>query len=80
MLLLDEDQEFDKDLPKMRGARKHDQLLSEIAEEDDVSNVSESVKNPYLAGANSFAPGGKSSITSVKSVQSTSKISAHHAH
>ena len=78
MLLLDEDQVFDKDLPKkdiMKGQKK-DQLLSEIAEEDDVSSLSES-RNPYGLGSlnsgakngrSSFGPGGKSSVTSVKSV------------
>jgi hypothetical protein len=78
MLLLDEDQVFDKDLPKkeINRGQKKDQLLSEIAEEDDVSSVSES-RNPYglgpqnsgaKNGRSSLGPGGKSSITSVKSV------------
>ena len=90
MLLLDEDQVFEKDLPKkdvIKGKHK-DQLLSEIAEEDDISSVSESVRNPYGLGLGSngknghstFGPGGKSSVTSVKSVQSTSKLSASHTH
>ena len=48
MLLLDEDQVFEKDLPKEKlNKGKKDQLLSEIAEEDDISSVSESVRNPY---------------------------------
>jgi hypothetical protein len=75
MLLLDEDQIFDKDLPSKKEGKtkKQDQLLSEIAEEDDVSSISESIKNPYgLVSGNkktdSFGPGGKSSVTSVKSV------------
>lgn len=89
MLLLDEDQVFEKDLPKKDAikANKKDQLLSEIAEEDDISShVSESVRNPYGIGSNvkngqsSFGPGGKSSVTSVKSVQSTSKLSSSHTH
>jgi hypothetical protein len=54
MLLLDEDQVFDKDLPKkdvmIKAGKKVDQLLSEIAEEDDVSCVSESIRNPYGVG------------------------------
>lgn len=89
MLLLDEDQVFEKDLPKkdvIKGKQK-DQLLSEIAEEDDISSA-ESVRNPYGLGMgsngknaqNSFGPGGKSSVTSVKSVQSTSKLSSSHTH
>ena len=88
MLLLDEDQVFEKDLPrKDNKGKRQDQLLSEIAEEDDVSCISESVRNPYGVGPlnassnknrSSFGPGGKSSITSVKSVQSTSKLSATH--
>jgi hypothetical protein len=49
MLLLDEDQVFEKDLPKKEVNKgKKDQLLSEIAEEDDISNVSE--RNPYGLG------------------------------
>ena len=63
-----------------KGAAK-DQLLSEIAEEDDlVSSISESTKNPYGAakggGQGTFGPGGRSSVASVKSVKSTSKLSA----
>jgi len=51
MLLLDEDQVFEKDLPKEKNNKgKKDQLLSEIAEEDDISSVSESVRNPYGLG------------------------------
>ena len=51
MLLLDEDQVFEKDLPKEKVNKgKKDQLLSEIAEEDDISSVSESVRNPYGLG------------------------------
>ena len=88
MLLLDEDKHQDKDIPnglgrpkkEPKGAAK-DQLLSEIAEEDDlVSSISESTKNPYGAakggGQGTFGPGGRSSVASVKSVKSTSKLSA----
>ena len=87
MLLLDEDQHQDKDIPNGLGRSKKDpkgakdQLLSEIAEEDDlVSSISESTKNPYGAAKNghqgTFGPGGRSSVASVKSVKSTSKLSA----
>jgi len=55
MLLLDEDQLSDRDLPSssdangpnFRNGKKKEQLLSEIAEEDDISSISESMKNPY---------------------------------
>ena len=48
MLLLDEND--DKDVPNPKEAKRGkpaEILLSEIAEEDDVSSVSESIKNPY---------------------------------
>ena len=92
MLLLDEDQLSDRDLPSAgdangpnsRNAKKKEQLLSEIAEEDDVSSISETMKNPYgTAGqpANGARIGGLGSggkRSSVASVQSTSKLSATH--
>ena len=93
MLLIDEEQISERDLPGVSdanglnsrgGAKKKEQLLSEIAEEDDVSSISETMKNPYgnvgQAGNGARVPGigsgGKRS--SVASVQSTSKLSAAH--
>lgn len=76
MLLLDENEDKDMPNPKeQRRGKPAEILLSEIAEEDDVSSVSESMKNPYgfqqrlsQSKIGSFGPGGKSSVTSVKSV------------
>lgn len=48
MLLLDENEE--KEVPNQKDlakGKKAEALLSEIAEEDDVSSVSESIRNPY---------------------------------
>lgn len=48
MLLLDENEE--KDVPNQKElakGKKAEVLLSEIAEEDDVSSISESIRNPY---------------------------------
>jgi hypothetical protein len=91
MLLLDENEERDVPNSKDHGhkGKKAEVFLSEIAEEDDISSVSESIRNPYgfnvgqhrlsnSKQSSSFNPGGRSSTASIKSVQSTSKLSASH--
>lgn len=48
MLLLDDNE--DKEMPNPKDHKRGkpaEILLSEIAEEDDVSSVSESIRNPY---------------------------------
>ena len=85
MLLLDENEANDDPLLQMPSAvdsskqpQKKQQILSEIAEEDDVSTISESMKHshPYGAlasgskrgkansGLGTFGPNGKASTLS----------------